>query len=511
MKRVLSLMLVLMLVFVTSISSAASLENTNGNVQTDTFDGEIPIGLQSTIDDYFSLRNTILSSRAQSIAVTAVEFSAPFSQISSNSTLINTELERASAADNLAKYHGVYLVGSSNSASIQEITPIDEVSYLLDVYEWTWIQYNDGKNGDIDTMGYATNHQMTVCRSADMTYQVLDDIYDESAILGIPAAQDELTDLLSDDSSFAISSTDSGINSNVNLNVNHLIDYADKWVIHAHTTTKQNTANYNLTQYGYYTADCANFTSQCLKAGGMKNDYGSGKNSASTDDSQWWFDTNPSPSVNNYNASPMPWRYVPSFVNYWTGQGYSQVAATDSSVFPGNPVINDNAHVGICVGYNASGIPIINAHNRDAYHVPYTMIGDGSRTTIQITTSNQMHHKPSSATEITPTASTQQQGMYLSAGSNHYFKFTVEDAGYYTFGSAYYASSKLDTKATLYKESEYSNGRTLYLYEIATDDDSGDGSNFNIRANLQPGTYYIRVRAYANTLSGYYAFTYLRG
>lgn len=98
----------------------------------------------------------------------------------------------------------------------------------------------------------------------------------------------------------------------------------------------------------------------------MKNDYGSGKNSASTDDSQWWFDTNPSPSVNNYNASPMPWRYVPSFVNYWTGQGYSQVAATDSSVFPGNPVINDNAHVGICVGYNASGIPIINAHNRDA-------------------------------------------------------------------------------------------------------------------------------------------------
>lgn len=509
MKKVVSLMLALMLVFVTSISSAAALENTSGNVQTDTSDGEITIGLQNAIDDYFSLRNAILSSGTQA---NTVEFSAPLSQVSSNSILINTELERASAADNLAKYHGVHLIDSSNSATIQKITPIDEESYSLDVYEWTWIQYNDGKNGDSDTMGYATNHRMTVCKSTDMSYQIVDDIYDESAILGIPTVQDELADLLPDEPSFAVSSTDSGINSSVNLNVNNVIDYADKWVIHAHTpNTKQNTANYNLTTYGYYSADCANFTSQCLKAGGMKNDYGSGKNYASSDDSQWWFDTNPSPNVDNYYVSPMPWRSVPSFINYWTKQGYSQVSATASSVYPGNPVINGNAHVGICVGYNASGIPIINAHNQDAYHVPYTMIGNGNRTTIQIVTSNKMIHTPSIATEITPTTSMQQKAMYLTVGSNHYFKLSVTSAGYYTFGSTYYGSEKLDTKATLYKESESSNGRVLYLYEIAADDDSGDGSNFNIRKYLQAGTYYIRVRAFASTVSGHYNFTYLKG
>ena len=129
------------------------------------------------------------------------------------------------------------------------------------------------------------------------------------------------------------------------------------------------------------------------------------------------------------------------------------------------------------------------------------MIGSGTRTTIQIATSNEMVYKPSSATAITPTTTAQSISRYLSEGSNHY----------YTFGSAYSGSTHLDTKGTLYKEQETSNGKTLYLYELASDDDSGDGLNFNIRAYLQPGTYYIRVRAYADTSTGSYSFTYRKG
>lgn len=305
--------------------------------------------------------------------------------------------------------------------------------------------------------------------------------------------------------------SEAGVNSGVDLSVNNLIDYADTWVVHQYATNMQNSANYNTEVYGYYSADCANFTSQCLKAGGMKNDYGAGKDNGNWDGTQWWFDTYPDPIFDNYEVSPPSWRYVPKFIEYWEGQGYERVSATASSVYPGNPVVNDTGHVGICVGYNTSGTPIINAHNRDVYHVPYTMIGNGTRTTIQIATHNEMIYKPSSATEITPTTTTQSILKYLSAGSNHYFTFSVTTAGYYTFGSAYSGSIRLDTKGTLYKEQETSNNKTLYLYEVSSDDDSGDGLNFYIREYLQPGTYYIRVRAYADTATGNYSFTYRKG
>lgn len=436
-------------------------------------------------------------------------FSAALSELSSNQSLRSSELSRMSAADNLAEYHNVHLISSSNSTSIQNITELDGAVYEIDVYEWTWIQYNDGKSGATDIMGYATDHEMTLQKNADNSYQIVNDIYDESEILGEPSSYEIAQAQAIIESTSVVSET--GVNSAVDLNVNRLIDYADSWVVHEYASNMQNSANYNTEVYGYYSADCANFTSQCLKAGGMQNDYGDGKDNENWDGTQWWFDTYPDPNYENYEVSPPSWRYVPKFIEYWEGQGYERVSATTSSVYPGNPVVNNTGHVGICVGYNASGTPIINAHNRDVYHVPYTMIGSGTRTTIQIATSNEMVYKPSSATEITPTTTTQSISRYLSEGSNHYYTFTVTTAGYYTFGSAYSGSTNLDTRGTLYKEQATSNGQTLYLYEVTSDDDSGDGLNFSIREYLQPGTYYVRVRAYVDTSTGSYSFTYLKG
>ena len=328
-----------------------------------------------------------------------------------------------------------------------------------------------GSNSNIDEMGYATEHLITVAVDSSGMYKIIEDNYDESEILGVLHIQ---LDEVFQDAEPSRAAATAGVNSNTNVNyaVNSVVDYADAWVIHEYASNMQNPSYYNLATYGYYSADCANYTSQCMRAGGMVWDYGSGKDSGNWDGTQWWFDINPNPNYENYNVSPASWRYVPKFITYWENQGYARVSATASSVYPGNPVINNTGHVGICVGYNSSGTPIINAHNRDVYHVPYTMIGTGTRTTIQVSTTNKMVNTPANATSITPTTMTQITPLkYLSLGENHYYSFTVANAGYYTFESTYYNNIRFDTRAFLYKESQASNGQTLYMYEIARDDD----------------------------------------
>lgn len=373
------------------------------------------------------------------------------------------------------------------------------------------MQYNDGKGGPTDEMGYSTEHLITVRQVAKDRFEIIDDIYDESEILGDSFISDDRDCRNGLEVSNLRNQLTSGVNSNIAYKVNAVIDYADSWVVHEYSPIMQNYNYYNLTTYGYYSADCANFVSQCMRAGGMNWDYGSGKNNNSWDGTQWWFDVNPNPNYENYNVSPPPWRFVSQFVEYWNNQGYVNVAATSSSVFPGNPVYVSN-HVGICVGYNSSGTPIINAHNRDVYHVPYTMIGTTQKNTIQITTNNTMINVPSNATVIVPTSVNQTTSLkHISAGENHFYRFTISVSDYYTFESAYYSNTPFDTKAYLYKDSQSSNGQTLYMYEVAKNDDGGTGLNFKIRTYLTAGKYYLRVCAFAPTASGYYYLNYMRG
>ena len=68
-----------------------------------------------------------------------------------------------------------------------------------------------------------------------------------------------------------------------------------------------------------------------------------------------------------------------------------------------------------------------------------------------------------------------------------------------------------DTRAYLYKETSTSNGETLYMYEIARDDDGGTNYNFKIRLSLSPGTYYLRVRACNPAITGNYYLNYKKG
>lgn len=452
-------------------------------------------------------KDTILQADKDSLA-------GNLTAVTSSNDVFKKEMARSSVRDDLARLHGVYVSTVNNSAYITSAESLskDGSHIMLDVYEWNWITYTDGKGGPLDEMGYATEHQIEIARNKAGGYTIVGDTYDESDILG--GGVSEKVSAADDRSAADAARSVNGVNSSVNYKVNTVIDYADNWVIHGYAPgSGPNSSYYNLKMYGYYPNDCANFVSQCMRAGGMQWDYGNGKDNGNWDGTQWWFDINPNPNYDNYNISPPSWRKVTKFVEYWGNQGYAtSVVASPSTVFPGNPVY-DNNHVGICVGYNSAGIPICNAHTRDVYHVPYTMISTGgTQYTIQISTSNKMVSTPENAALITPTASYQTTtANYISAGANHYYTFTVGTAGYYTLESSEYENSGFDTEATLYIESQASNGNTLYMYEIAWNDDSETDQNFRIREYLSAGTYYLRVRAFSQTDTGYYYLKYKRG
>lgn len=508
MKRLIScLLLVSLLLYGNSIVALEDIELDNAIV--------LNAELSNLLTEYFNSREQILnlavSGKIQDVDTKVVD---TISSLISNNALILNEVERSNAVENLKACHGVYPVSFENSFYVtsynfKEDNATNRVrTHTIDVYEWTWVEYTNGYDNDINIMGFATEHEIVAKdNGTNGSLLIYSNKYDELDVFGeqensfLPTSSLLETEIQTE----LVAETET--NTNVNIDVNQLIDYADQYVIHAYGSSMMSTSYYNSPMYGHYSnADCANFVSQCLFAGGMVNDYGSGKDNENADATQWWYDTYSTPTNNNYEASPMAWRFVPSFIQYWTQKGYANVSATNSSVFPGNPVLSGNDHVGICVGYNSAGIPIINAHNRDVYHVPYTMIGTGTRTTIQINTTNKMVWKPSDATTITPTTTAQSISKNLTQGSNHYFKITVTSATSYIFES----TGSLDLKATLYKETHDSNGETLYLYQYSSDDNSGNGNNFLIEETLSAGTYYIRVRAKTASAYGQYYFRYYK-
>lgn len=467
------------------------------------------VAMQEVLQTYFDARLLVFQENEQLSELTAMEQSlqSTLNEMNVSASVRTLELQRADATENLKNYHGVYPIRAENTYQVVSTHQNENHAnqYVLDVYEWTWIEYTNGTDDFVNEMGYATEHEMTVQEQSNGEYRILTDVYDESAILG-----EASINLQTRESQVSVENTaQPTASTNVELaDVNALIDYADQYVIHERGSGML-TEYYNTPMYGYFSgADCANFVSQCLRVGGMGMDYGTGKNYANGDATQWWYDTYPSPLADNYTVCPPAWRSVPNFIRYWVNnKGYSQVTATSSNVFPGNPVLSGTTHVGICVGYNSVGIPIVNAHNSDVYHVPYTMIGSNI-TTIQINTSNHMVWKPGDATVLTPTGTDQTIRKTMTQRSNHYFKIVVSATDDYVFETSYYNNDNIDTKATLYKESNGTGNNTVYLYECASDDNSGTGYNFKLQVNLSPGTYYLRVRATTPFAYGQYTFHY---
>jgi hypothetical protein len=131
-------------------------------------------------------------------------------------------------------------------------------------------------------------------------------------------------------------------------------DYADKYAI---------TYNPTFVRFG---ADCANFASQCARAGDMPQ-------AGSTYTSGWWYDKDGSsgPGDDTYSLS---WINVPKQMSFWNGRR-TDWATSISDVGKGDFIYYDWSgdgvwdHVAVLAGTNGAGQKVIDAHTTDHYRV----------------------------------------------------------------------------------------------------------------------------------------------
>lgn len=145
------------------------------------------------------------------------------------------------------------------------------------------------------------------------------------------------------------------------LRTNYYSGYnADKAIAYANKYWK----HYNHRYTEYRGLDCANFVSQCLNAGGMPQEDG-------------WF------------PNSLSWINVPAHIRHFKEYG-AFLTASNSNVRRGNPVYYDwhgdgvYDHTTLCVGTNSSGMPVVDGHTTNVFHVPWRMGSGGRRGTIYL-------------------------------------------------------------------------------------------------------------------------------
>jgi cell wall-associated NlpC family hydrolase len=131
--------------------------------------------------------------------------------------------------------------------------------------------------------------------------------------------------------------------------------YADKYAL-----------SYNPTYVRFAGADCANFASQCARAGSMLMAPGSWT-------SGWWYDKEgtSSPSDDTYSLS---WINVEKQIGYWNGRR-TDWAKSAGALSRGDFIFYDWTgdgvwdHAAVVAGTNSAGQKVIDAHTTDHYRV----------------------------------------------------------------------------------------------------------------------------------------------
>ena len=393
MKRKIVLGLLSVVVIISSIAATPY----QGEVQNKT--GELTIEdvvineqLQDEIDTYL---NSKLDLSVTTMSVRAINLS----EVEQN------QISRAEGFQKLEERCSSEFTNVEIDSEVREILEQSEDELTLQVYEWTTISYLASEDAETeDVMGYGIDHEMTFAKE-NGTYELVYDSFDERLITGVcssdyAALENEVEPeivtpnemIRADVESAAVMSTRAA------YNVNAAINYANQY---CGITTKNysdddgesvsgnNTSAYNSAYTYYIGADCANFVSQCLYAGGLQQD------------STW--------KVGIY-----AWINAKGLVNYLTAyKGFPSydVSSNGANIYPGNPVywINSNSssasgHQMICTGYNSKGEPVLNGHNSDMFRVPYDIIMENMSSqgytlqTIHIVSSDQHQHESTSGT-----------------------------------------------------------------------------------------------------------------
>ena len=258
---------------------------------------------------------------------------------------------------------------------------------MIDAYEWNTIEYLCEGLTAVDVMGFGTDHKLYVEEGTDGTYSIVKDSFDEQNITGAHSMDiaKEPVDEAGMEETVPIRQQAGEVAEPMvyyHYNDSAAIAYANQWcgvaLVENTESDGMHPAKYNPAYYYEEIADCANFVSQCIRAGGISTigsfpDYDTG----------WYYTTPPASSValpKNGGAGSLPWIRVTAFDAFWRNHEISRYPASGSmanenNIIPGNPVYwlnSGGGHLMICTGYNSGGTPVVNAHNNDVYKVPIT-------------------------------------------------------------------------------------------------------------------------------------------
>lgn len=346
---------------------------------------------------------------------------------------------------------------------------VDGKSAKLDIYEWMTIGYAPSESTEVNAAAYGYNFSLNVKRDVKGSWKIASvddtdqnfDWMDEEAEYAAKAEASAYSDkqVISEDGSREMMAAAAA--RSYTYNVSNAIAYADKYCI-----------NYN-SAYNSYKGrggDCANFVSQCLYAGGFKQD------------SDWF-------------KHSVAWINVMRQIAHFKEYG-NFLNAQNGNLIKGNPIYFDwngdgvYDHATICVGRNNNGTAILDSHTRDLYHATWTNWSFRRAATIQL------HGSGSSSSTSDGTFKRDSNGKYYvySDGSRirNCFK-TIKGYTYY-FNSNGYVARGLNriggkiyifnkSSGTMYKGWTTYNKKKYYL--------GSDGAAYTEWNEIGSHTYYF--------------------
>ena len=324
--------------------------------------------------------------------------------------VVNSKLPQFELSDRILKIHNFEgkfgkIVSMNSTPYIKSINISEntaEVSvYELILFDWMW-------NKDVITSGMGVNHEM-IWSNEDGSWKILKDSYDEGPLTGVRSPDYVTTTSLIVNADVKNDSMMSTQQNNVIVTATSYqtydrysaARYADYHVNHSFTTpgsdqvdyTKYNPYFKNFDQYGG--GDCANYVSQSLHLDFYANSIHYGGtlpyiNPGVYNTSSWWYNTNGTGGTqtsDDYCSST--WSYAPDLYTFIINKGWGTQLTNGNSLSIGDLVFYDwrNSgdspgidHVTIVTAISSSGLPLVDSHSWDYYHVPWNY---GYSTTIR--------------------------------------------------------------------------------------------------------------------------------
>lgn len=247
--------------------------------------------------------------------------------------------------------------------------------YLIETMKMGYA-YNT-KSNMINYMGLGIRHSMQLVKvdgkwliRRDWYYDPLDE---DSAFIDISPADGMVTEITPASSKPAVEEK-SKVKKSSKYDREGAVEYADTYAGAAWGSGNNNEYNQKYRDYNGVGGDCTNFASQVLhEGGGLKMDY------------VWNF---------NGRDSSTAWAQAPALFNYliYNGKGrliaqgkyIDMVKPTDShpkgaisELEKGDLICYEEkgeiVHFGVVTGFDSYGIPVVNTHTSDRYHVPFDL------------------------------------------------------------------------------------------------------------------------------------------